>query len=292
MEGGSKKQAMSEFSLPVPAAPRIPRDHLEDLPSLLELIRARTPARILVGRAGPAYRTATQLELRLDHAAALDAVHAELELGKDFGQEFVQRWGLFEVRTFAGSKSEYLLRPDFGRRLNNAGRAEVVRHCARSPDLQVVIGDGLSAAAVVAQVPNLLPLLDQGTREKRWSFGRPFVIRYCRVGVLNDIGELLDPAVVVLLVGERPGLATAESLSAYMAYRPRLGHTDAQRNLISNIHARGISLEQAARRIVTLAEKLRQLQTSGVSVKEDLPLPMEANTLLCGPQAPRLNQPP
>ena len=89
-------------------------------------------------------------------------------------------------------------------------------------------------------MPALLPLLRQGAGERGWSFGRPFVVRYCRVGVLNDVGELLDPAVVVLLIGERPGLATAESLSAYLAYRPRPGHTDAQRNLISNIHARGV----------------------------------------------------
>src|SRR5262249_10925817 len=98
--------------------------------------------------------------------------------------------------------------------------------------------------------------------------GRPFVIRYCRVGALNDIGRLLDPSVVVLLLGERPGLATADSLSAYVAYRPRTGHTDAQRNLISNIHARGVAAAAAARRILALADKMRQLQTSGVAVKE------------------------
>ena len=102
------------------------------------------------------------------------------------------------------------------------------------------------------------------------SVGQPFVVRHCRVGVLNDVGELLDPAVVVLLIGERPGLATAESLSAYLAYRPRPGHTDAQRNLISNIHARGVSHAEAARRILALAEQMRQVQASGVTVKEDL----------------------
>jgi ethanolamine ammonia-lyase small subunit len=95
------------------------------------------------------------------------------------------------------------------------------------------------------------------------------VIRYCRVGVLNDIGDLLDPTVAVLLIGERPGLATAVSLSAYLAYRPRPGHTDAQRNLISNIHDRGVTPEDAARRIVALAQKMIRMQTSGVAVKED-----------------------
>ncbi len=133
----------------------------------------------------------------------------------------------------------------------------------------MVIGDGLSATAVAVQVPGLLPRLAAGAAEGGWSFGRPFVVRYCRVGVLNDVGELLDPAVVVLLIGERPGLATAESLSAYLAYRPRSGHTDARRNLISNIHARGLAHAEAARRILALAEKMMRLQASGVDVKEE-----------------------
>jgi ethanolamine ammonia-lyase small subunit len=255
-----------------PAAPQ------PDLPErrpnasdLIRLIRSRTPARILVGRVGPSYRTATQLELRQDHAIAVDAVHAELELPRDFGAEFVQRWQLFEVHTHATGKAEFLLRPDLGRRLNDDARRELLRQCPAGVDLQLAIGDGLSAAAVATQVPALLPLLDEGARVRRWSVGQPFAVHYCRVGVLNDIGELLNPAVVVLLIGERPGLATAESLSAYLAYRPRPGHTDAQRNLISNIHDRGVPCAVAAQRILALADKMRRLQTGGVSVKEDLP---------------------
>jgi ethanolamine ammonia-lyase small subunit len=240
-----------------------------DLSDLLQAVRARTPARILTSRAGPAYRTATQLTLRQDHAAARDAVQAELDLPRDFGQPFIERWGLFEVTTCASSKAEYLLRPDLGRRLSDSSRAEVLRQCPTGRDLQIVIGDGLSAAAVIAQVPLMMEALEQGARERGWRCGRPFVIRYCRVGVLNDIGELLDPAVVVLLIGERPGLATAESLSAYMAYRPRAGHTDAERNLISNIHARGVATATAAVRIMKLAERLIRSQMSGVAVKEE-----------------------
>lgn len=259
---------MSEVYLPTNSERNAP-PILVELSSMMKAIRDQTPARILVGRSGPAYRTATQLELRQDHAAALDAVHAELDLKRDFGLGFVERWRLFEVQTRAATKTEYLMRPDLGRRLNEVARREVVQQCPARVDLQVIIGDGLSAAAVIAQVPYLLPLLEQETQARGWSFGRPFVIRHCRVRVLNDIGELLDPAVVVLLIGERPGLATAESLSAYLAYRPRPGHTDAQRNLISNIHARGVTPEAAARRVLMLAEKMRQLETSGVAVKEE-----------------------
>lgn len=237
---------------------------------LLAAVRARTPARILVGRAGPSYRTATQLELRSDHAAARDAVHAEIDIERDLGSDLVQRFRLFEVRTRAVSKQVYLVRPDLGRRLDDAAREWIRKECPAGCVLQAVIGDGLSAAAVAAQVPALLPLLDGEARRRGWSFGRPFFIRHCRVGVLNDIGDILDPKIAILLIGERPGLATAESLSAYMAYRPRPGHTDAQRNLISNIHSRGVGHEEAARRIVALAEQMRQKQTSGVAIKEEL----------------------
>jgi ethanolamine ammonia-lyase small subunit len=248
---------------------------------LLTAVRARTPARILVGRAGPSYRTPTHLGLRQDHAAALDAVHAEVDLQRDFGPDLVRHFNLFEVATRAASKEQYLMRPDLGRQLNDAARHTLATACPRGMDLQVAVGDGLSAAAVEAQVPELLALLERHARERGWSFGRPFFVRYCRVGVLNDIGEILDPAVVVLLIGERPGLATAESLSAYMAYRPRAGHTDAQRNLISNIHARGVGSEAAASRVAALVEAMRRAQSSGVSVKENL-------TALPSPDAPWL----
>jgi ethanolamine ammonia-lyase small subunit len=256
-----------------------------DLPELIRAIRARTPARVLVGRAGPAYRTATQLELRQDHAAAVDAVHAELDVDRDFDRVFVQQWRLFQVQTCAASKTEYLLRPNLGRQFSDGTRTEILRHGVAGLDMQVAIGDGLSAAAVTAQVPRLLLLLENEARARGWSFGRPFIIRYCRVGVLNEIGELLNPAVVVLLIGERPGLATAESLSAYLAYRPRPGHSDAQRNLISNIHARGVLPESAARRIMNLAAKMRAYGASGVAIKEDLPN-MDATSGLLFPANP------
>ena len=242
-----------------------------DATDILASVRARTPARILVGRTGSSYRTSTQLSLRSDHAAALDAVHAEIDLERDLGADLVRRFDIFEAASAARDKTEYLMRPDRGRRLNDAARAAVPSQCPAFTDLQVVIGDGLSAAAVAAQVPGLLPLLAEEARVRGWSFGRPFFVRRCRVGVLNDVGELLDPVVVVLLIGERPGLATAESLSAYLAHRPRSGHTDAQRNLISNIHRRGVPLDEAARRIGALAARMRDAGVSGVGVKEELP---------------------
>ena len=207
-----------------------------------------------------------------------------LEIERTFDHDFVAGRGLFEVQTRAASKVEFLMRPDLGRKLSDPARETVAQRCSHEADFQIVIGDGLSAAAVAAQVPGLLPLLERGAKEKQWRCGQTFVVRYCRVGVLNDVGELLDPAVVVLLIGERPGLATAESLSAYLAYRPRPGHTDAQRNLISNIHARGVAPQTAAARILALAEKMRQLQASGVAVKEELAALPAARSLLAKSQ--------
>ena len=242
-----------------------------DASSLIAAARHHTPARVLMGRAGASYRTATQLDLRWDHAAAVDAVRAELDLRRDLGAEFVARWSLFEVATEARDKAEYLARPDLGRRFAT-GAIDALGGCPSGADLQVVVGDGLSAAAVVAQVPGLLPLLAVGAAVRGWRFGRPFFIRHCRVGILNEIGARLDPAVVVLLIGERPGLATAESLSAYLAYRPRPGQTDADRNLISNIHCRGTPPPEAAARILGLVAQMMQARKSGITVKEGAPV--------------------
>lgn len=232
-------------------------------------VRRQTPARLFVGRAGVGYQTRTHLELRRDHASALDAVHAELNLAQDLGSDLIATWNLFSVQTEATSKSQYLMRPDSGRRLTPESRATLQRRCPRGVDLQIVIGDGLSAAAVRAQVPLILPHLMRGAQERGLKVGQPFVVRYCRVGILNDIGDLLKPQVIVLLIGERPGLATSESLSAYFAFEPRSGHTDANRNLISNIHARGLPPELAVSRILALADRLRLAKRSGFDIKED-----------------------
>ena len=242
-----------------------------DLSEIAEKARAQTPARLLAGRSGAAYRTNTQLELREAHAAARDAVRAELNLFADLSDDFVQKWNLFEVCSRAGSKDEYLVRPDLGRHLNDASRAEVNRRCTTGHDLQIAIGDGLSVTAVSKQVPPLLPLLCKGARTQGWSVGSIFAIRHCRVGILNEIGELLRPRVAVLLIGERPGLATAESLSAYMAYRPKASDTDADRSLISNIHGRGVSTEYAAQRILNLAALMMKTHKSGHQLREELP---------------------
>jgi ethanolamine ammonia-lyase small subunit len=239
-----------------------------DAAEIVRRIKMHTPARLLVGRAGAAYRTATQLQLREDHAKARDAVRAELDLNKAFNSEFIEKWKPFEVETRASTKLEYLARPALGREFSDESRGEILRRCLPDKNIQIVIGDGLSALAIQTQVPQLLPLLFEGASKSGWSIGQTFVVHHCRVGILNDIGELLKPQIAILLIGERPGLASAESMSAYMAYQPRRSHSDANRNLISNIHDRGLSAVTAVARIMDLCAQMMRFGISGCTLKE------------------------
>lgn len=240
-----------------------------DSAEIVRRIKMHTPARLLAGRAGAAYRTETQLQLREDHAKARDAVRAELSLKTAFDSEFIEEWKLFEVSTRASNKLEYLARPALGREFSGQSRAEILKRCLPDNDIQIAIGDGLSALAIQTQVSQLLPLLVNGARKSGWSIGQTIVIRHCRVGILNEIGELLKPQVAILLIGERPGLASAESMSAYMAYQPNRFHSDANRNLVSNIHDRGLSAPMAAARILNLCADMIRLRISGCTLKED-----------------------
>ncbi|HEX3601573.1 MAG TPA: ethanolamine ammonia-lyase subunit EutC, partial [Lacipirellulaceae bacterium] len=238
-------------------------------PELARAIRERTPARIFAGRAGSSYPTAAQLDLREAHAAAADAVHHDLDLTAALGARFCESHKLFEISTIATSKAEFLLRPDLGRRLSGEACSIIKDRCRPNVDLQIAIGDGLSVAAVSSQVPQLLPLLVHTASRRGLHLGQPFAIRHCRVGVMNDIGELLSPMVTVLLIGERPGLATAESLSAYVAYKPDRAHSDADRNLVSNIHARGTPPLEASIRILDLVAAMMSHQISGTKLSPD-----------------------
>jgi ethanolamine ammonia-lyase small subunit len=166
-------------------------------------VRHRTPARLLEGRTGAAYRTHTQIELRQAHASARDAVRAELNLERDFGTAFLERWKLFEVSTQATNKQEYLLRPDLGRCFSDPARAELSRRCLPSPDLQIVIGDGLSVTAVSKQVPALF--IGCASRQRTQLENRtPFVIRHCRVGS-SARWIAIRATSRRSLIGERPG---------------------------------------------------------------------------------------
>jgi ethanolamine ammonia-lyase small subunit len=247
----------------LPAARYQPRVKQARDPEALKALMASTTARIGVGRSGPRYNTAALLLFQADHAVTQDALY------RDVDPKLLDELGLFTVQTkITGGKQEYLLRPDLGRQLNDDARRTVQEKCVKSPNIQLVVGDGLSAAAVEANVREMFPVLRQGAQAAGLSVGTPFFIKYCRVGVLNDIGDLLQPDVVILLIGERPGLGRAESLSAYMAYRPKAGDSDADRDVVCNIFNNGGTnpLEGAAFALQT-AQKMMKYQASGVKLK-------------------------
>jgi ethanolamine ammonia-lyase small subunit len=222
-----------------------------------------TTARIGVGRAGPRYNTASLLLFQGDHAVTQDALY------RDVDQKLLDQFNLFTVQTkVTGGKQEYLLRPDLGRLLNDDAKRIINEKCQKNVNVQLVVGDGLSAAAIEANLKQIFPVIKQGVQQAGLTFGTPFFIKYARVGVMNDIGELIKPDVVILLIGERPGLGRAESMSAYMGYKPKYGDNDADRDVVCNIFENGGTnpLEGGAF-VVQIAQKMRKHQASGVKLK-------------------------
>jgi ethanolamine ammonia-lyase small subunit len=229
----------------------------------LRALMASTTARIGVGRAGPRYSTAELLLFQGDHAVTQDALY------RDVDQKLLDEFSLFTVQTkVTGGKQEYLLRPDLGRLLNDDAKRLINEKCQKNVNIQLVVGDGLSAAAVEANLRQIFPVIKQGAQTANLTFGTPFFIKYARVGVMNDVGELIKPDVVILLIGERPGLGRAESMSAYMGYKPKYGDTDADRDVVCNIFENGGTnpLEGGAF-VVQIAQKMRKNQASGVKLK-------------------------
>jgi ethanolamine ammonia-lyase small subunit len=233
----------------------------KDADGLRALIDSTT-ARIGVGRAGPRYRTASLLLFQGDHAVTQDALY------RDVDQNLLNEFNLFTVQTkITGGKQEYLLRPDLGRLLNDDAKRIINEKCQKNVNIQLVVGDGLSAAAIEANLRQIFPVIKQGVQTAGLTFGTPFFIKYARVGVMNDVGELIKPDVVILLIGERPGLGRAESMSTYMGYKPKYGDTDADRDVVCNIFNGGTNPLEAGAFVVQMAQKMRKSQASGVKLK-------------------------
>jgi ethanolamine ammonia-lyase small subunit len=232
-----------------------------------DAMRRATPARLGVGRAGPHYTTAAMLSLRADHARAVDAVMTEVS------RDWPRRKGLLEVHSQALTREDYLRYPGHGRRLTDADAARVKRLAPRGrgkparPIVLLCVGDGLSSAAVEK---NAAPLLKAITRllASRYRLLEPMFIRNARVRIEDHLGEILRPDLVCMIVGERPGLVTAESLSAYVIYRPTLESIEPDRTVISNIHRGGIPISQAARKIVALIDDAIRHRASGAALAQ------------------------
>jgi len=223
-------------------------------------MKQTTVARIGVWRAGARYNTWSMLHARADHATAQDAVFT------DVAPEFLKAQGLIDGQTECTSRDEFLTRPDLGRKLNEETRAKFKAELRSSAPVTVMVGDGLSSSAMV-NVPDILPAIVQGLKSSGIEIGPVPFVKYCRVGAMDDLGSLLDTDVVCLLIGERPGLATSESMSAYTAYRPSADKPESWRTVVSNIYRGGTPPTEAGAYLATLIKRMLDEKVSGVDLR-------------------------
>lgn len=228
----------------------------------VKAMRKTTPARIGIWRAGSRPKTVSWLRLLADHAVAQDAVFL------DVSEDFLKRMNLMPVQSAAASKDQFLTHPDFGRRLSEEAVKTVLEKCEKNVQVQVLIVDGLSSSAIEANIPDLLPALMQGLKSAGIKVGAPFFIKNGRVWAQDHVGMLLNAEVIISLIGERPGLGTAESLSAYIIYRPNEKTVEADRTVISNIHKGGIPPAEAGAHLVDVIKQILAAKASGVKLNQ------------------------
>ena len=240
---------------------------MSDLPARSSL-RDLTPARVALGRTGASLPTAAALRFALDHANARDAVHAALDPGRL--EAALYELGLVTVRTrsAAADRCVFLARPDLGRQLAAESRARLLALAAEPTDLAIVVADGLSARAL-DHVPALLAALLPQLRAEGWRLAPVAIATQGRVALGDEIARALAARLVLMLIGERPGLSSPDSLGAYLTYDPRPGQTDAGRNCVSNIRPAGLAPADAARTLAWLITEARRLQLTGVALKDE-----------------------
>ena len=223
-------------------------------------MKEKTPARLGSGKAGPRYKTLTMLRFRADHAAAQDAVFSQVP------EDFAAKNGMTEVQTKCRDKDEYLTRPDHGRCFDEENQRKIRAAIPGTPRVQIVIGDGLSSAAITANAMDCLESIKEGLKIRGIDAGTPIFVRYCRVGAGDAIGDVTGCELVCMLVGERPGLVTDKSMSAYITYQPRTGVSESARTVVSNIHAQGTPAVEAGAHIAGLIETILKKKVSGVGL--------------------------
>ena len=223
-------------------------------------LKMRTPARLGMGKAGPRYKTLTMLRFRADHAAAQDAVFSEAP------QDFAGKNGLVPVQTCCKDKEEYLTRPDLGRCFDKKHQQIIKNSVPNPPTVQIVVGDGLSSAAILHNALDCMAAIQDGLKGRGIDMGQPLFVRYCRVGAGDAIGDVTGCSVVCMLVGERPGRVTDKSMSAYSTYNPPTGVSESSRTVVSNIHAQGTPAVEAGAHVAELIEKILKKKVSGVGL--------------------------
>lgn len=224
-------------------------------------MKAKTPARLGIGRAGTRYKTETVLRFRADHAAAQDAVFSYVD------EEFIKENNMFAVETLCKDKDEYLTRPDLGRKFSPETINNIKSKFGTNQKVLILVGDGLSSAAIEANLKDCVPAIKQGLKMYGIDSSEILFVKHCRVGAMDHLGEELGCEVICMLVGERPGLVTAESMSAYIAYKPYVGMAEAKRTVISNIHKGGTTAVEAGAHIAELIKTMLDKKASGIDLK-------------------------
>ncbi|MFV0503945.1 MAG: ethanolamine ammonia-lyase subunit EutC [Lachnospirales bacterium] len=220
-----------------------------------------TQARLGVGRAGHRYKTKTVLRFRADHATAQDAVFSDVD------EKFIEDCGFVSVATLCTDKDEYLTRPDLGKILNDKSKEILESKLKKNQKVQIVVGDGLSSSAIEANIKDIIPSLTQGLKSLGIEVNEIPFVKHCRVGAMDEIGEITNSDVICILIGERPGLATAESMSAYIAYKPTVNMPEARRTVVSNIHKGGTPAVEAGAHISEIIKLMLEKKISGVELK-------------------------
>ena len=223
-------------------------------------MKEKTPARLGSGRAGPRYKTLTMLRFRADHAAAQDAVWSELEA------DYAKEHDLLPTKTKCNDKEEYLTRPDLGRCFDEHNAKAIKGVIDTPPRVQIVVGDGLSSAAIAANAMDCLAAMKDGLKARGIQTGKDIFVKYCRVGAGDAIGDITGCELVCVLVGERPGLVTDKSMSAYITYKPHTGVSESSRTVVSNIHAQGTPAVEAGAYIAELIDTILKKKVSGVGL--------------------------
>lgn len=224
-------------------------------------MREATNARICVGRAGARYKTSTFLKFRADHAVAQDAVWSYVN------ESTIDKLEFLKVQTLVRDKEEYITRPDLGRRFSEETMEYIKNNCIKNPEVQIIAGDGLSSPAITANLEDIYSIMVDGLKAKGYKVGTPIFVRYSRVATMDRISEALNAKVTIILIGERPGLATGESMSSYMAYEASTSKPESQRTVISNIHKNGTPPVEAGAQIVHLVDVMMREKKSGVELK-------------------------
>jgi ethanolamine ammonia-lyase small subunit len=235
-------------------------------------LRRHTPARIALGRVGVSLPTREVLAFGLAHAQARDAVHLPLDVPALRAELDAQGWPNLQVHSAAPDRAAYLLRPDLGRRLD-AASAATLQNAETGADVQLVIADGLSSQAASRHAVPVSAAL-RSLAPADWRFGPVVVAEQARVALGDDIGERLQARLVVMLIGERPGLSSPDSLGLYLTWQPRVGRSDAERNCISNVRPEGLAYDAAARKLLWLCQQARRLQLTGIGLKDGSEVPL------------------